>query len=94
MIPFSRHDGIRKYVPWKPNPIGLKNYVLASPKYVILDYEINRGKTTNLPGDTKKEDLGTGGRAVLRLSKAVLLGLTFVLIVTSHVTHYFTSSSR
>ncbi|XP_050303757.1 piggyBac transposable element-derived protein 3-like [Anthonomus grandis grandis] len=69
MIPFSGKVAIRQYVPRKPNPTGLKNYVLASKNGTILDFEIYQGKITNFPEDVEKKNLGAGGRAVLRLSE-------------------------
>lgn len=71
MIPFTGHVAFRQFVPRKPNPTGLKNYVLSTKQGLILDFEIYQGAiTTKLaPEVNGKLKLGTGGRAVLRLAE-------------------------
>jgi hypothetical protein len=46
MIPFYRKTSLRQYLPNKPNPVSLKNFVLANPKGLILDFEIYQSATT------------------------------------------------
>lgn len=76
MIPFTGHVGFRQFVPRKPNPTGLKNYVLSSKNGLILDFKVYQGKmTTRLPPEIDAQlKLGTGGRAVIRLSETCLPG--------------------
>ena len=73
IIPFAGHAGIRQYVPRKPNPTGLKVYVLAAASGIILDFIIYQGANTNFPQDVNNK-LGVGGRAVLKLTETCLPG--------------------
>lgn len=69
MIPFSGRCPARQYVPSKPNPVGLKNFVLASSDGLVLDFLIYTGKGTVPDADMK--DLGLGGAVVKRLLETV-----------------------
>ncbi|KAL3178237.1 hypothetical protein MRX96_038748 [Rhipicephalus microplus] len=70
MIPFSGRTQLKKFVPHKPNPEGLKNFVLATPGELILDFEIYQGKKAALyPGSS-----GIGESAVLRLTETLPVG--------------------
>ncbi|KAH8032921.1 hypothetical protein HPB51_003798 [Rhipicephalus microplus] len=63
MTPFSGRCGFRQYLPSKPNPLGLKNSVLASPDGPVLDFVVYTGKNTVDADDSKLYGLG---RAVVK----------------------------
>ncbi|GBP29505.1 PiggyBac transposable element-derived protein 3 [Eumeta japonica] len=69
MIPFSGRCEYRQYVPSKPNPLGLKNFVLAARVGVVLDFEIYVGSNTLPPQDMA--DLGLGAGIVKLLCRTV-----------------------
>lgn len=69
MIPFAGHTQLRQYVRGKPNPTGLKNFVVADSTGRVLDFEIYQGATTRIPSEHK--DLGIGGGVVMRLSETM-----------------------
>ncbi|GBP08860.1 PiggyBac transposable element-derived protein 3 [Eumeta japonica] len=69
MIPFSGRCEYRQYVPSKPNPLGLKNFVLAARDGVVLDFEIYVGSNTLPPQNMA--DLGLGAGIVKLLCRTV-----------------------
>ncbi|XP_054720937.1 piggyBac transposable element-derived protein 3-like [Uloborus diversus] len=69
MIPFSGKCVARQYVPSKPNPLGLKNFILASKDGLVLDFVIYQGKGT-VPEDDVKT-FGLGGAIVKRLVESI-----------------------
>lgn len=81
MIPFSGRTQLKQYVPRKPNPEGLKNFVLATPGGLILDFEIYQEKKSSLyPGSS-----GIAESAVLRLADRLAPGTSL------YFDRYFTS---
>ncbi|CAK1595020.1 unnamed protein product [Parnassius mnemosyne] len=69
MIPFAGRCEYRQYVPSKPNPLGLKNFVLAARDGIVLDFEIYVGKDTISPEIMK--NLGLGGGIVQTLCRTI-----------------------
>lgn len=69
MIPFSGRCKFRQYVPSKPCPLGLKNFVLASRDGMVLDFHIYSGKGTVSESDRK--EYGVGGSIVKLLIDTV-----------------------
>ena len=73
MIPFSGACALRQYVPNKPNPVGLKNYVAASQDGLVLDYVVYQGSGsfTSAPPDLK---LGMGACVIVHLAQTLPAG--------------------
>jgi hypothetical protein len=70
MIPFSGACHVRQYVPNKPTPVGLKNFVLADSGGLVLDFVIYQGATTFLSSDDTS-DLNAGGVVVAQLGNSL-----------------------
>lgn len=83
MIPFTGASPARRYVPNKPNPIGLKNFVLANPQGLVLDFVVDQGVSSYHP----VPNLGVGALVIAHLCEGLTAG--------THVycDRYFTSIS-
>ena len=70
MIPFTGTTSLKHYVPNKPNPVGLKNWVLAGGNGLMLDFEVDQGKPkliSMLTDAPTRPEMGLGEAVVLRL---------------------------
>ncbi|KAH9365224.1 hypothetical protein HPB48_017469 [Haemaphysalis longicornis] len=69
MVPFSGRSLARQYEPSKPHSVGLKNFILSSSDWLVLDFLIYTSKRTF--SDTDKNELGLGGEVVKHLQETV-----------------------
>ncbi|XP_068081807.1 piggyBac transposable element-derived protein 3-like [Anabrus simplex] len=69
MVPFSGKCGFRQFVPSKPNPLGLKNFILAAPDGLVLDFMFYTGAGTVSIEDQK--EYGLGGAIVKVLTESI-----------------------
>ncbi|CAH2016792.1 unnamed protein product [Acanthoscelides obtectus] len=67
MIPFTGTSSLVQYVKNKPNPVGLKNFVLAIPSGLVLNFFIYQGAKT-WPDGSPEKDLGIGGSVMKKVS--------------------------
>ncbi|XP_039301414.1 piggyBac transposable element-derived protein 3-like, partial [Nilaparvata lugens] len=74
MIPFSGHTSLKQYVPNKPNPVGLKAFVLANPNGVVCDFEIFQGSNSFL--EEKNYGFNSMEAAILCLTRSLVPGHT------------------
>ncbi|XP_047109525.1 piggyBac transposable element-derived protein 2-like [Schistocerca piceifrons] len=70
MVPFTGRCTLSQYVPNKPRPLGIKNFVLATTKGLVLDFEFYHGKSTPL----SNVGLGLGPSVILRLAQTLPQG--------------------
>lgn len=72
IIPFTGSCGIKQYCPGKPNPVGLKAFVLAKPNGVVCDFHIYQGTTTYPEYDNTS--FGLAEKAILSLADQLVPG--------------------
>ncbi|XP_068625334.1 piggyBac transposable element-derived protein 3-like [Battus philenor] len=68
MIPFYGKHQARQMIKGKLNPVGLKNFVLACPKGLPLDFFLYEGKGDSVIEDDRFQSLDIGGKVIMRLS--------------------------
>nr|CAH7729435.1 unnamed protein product [Callosobruchus chinensis]CAH7729437.1 unnamed protein product [Callosobruchus chinensis] len=87
MIPFNGHVLMRQFVRGKPNPVGLKNFVVTTSTGIPLDFYLYEGKGSSVESVlmTTPEKLDVGGRMVLKLTDTLPIG------VSVFTDRYFTS---
>ena len=86
MIPFEGRAPAKQFVSNKPNPIGLKNFVLCGKSGRALDFELYQGAVTGIPKKFKKLGLGLGTSIVLRLSETVPKQINHKIVSDSYFT--------
>lgn len=71
IIPFTGMCGFKQYIRGKPNPVGVKLFVLANPNGIVCDYLFYQGdKTFKL----EYKDFPLGTAAILQLSSTLVPG--------------------
>ncbi|XP_057693808.1 piggyBac transposable element-derived protein 3-like [Corythoichthys intestinalis] len=71
MIPFTGACPCRQYLPMKPNPVGIKNFVCATSDGIVLDFEIYQGADGLREQVEEPGNLGLGGLVIDRLSQTL-----------------------
>lgn len=65
MITFTGHMKAKQYVKGKPNPWGIKNFLLCGNNGLAYDFLLYQGKTTEY--DETMKDFGVGAAVTLKL---------------------------
>ncbi|XP_033124673.1 piggyBac transposable element-derived protein 3-like [Anneissia japonica] len=69
MIPFTGRVPAKQVIKSKPNPVGIKNFVLCGKSGRALDFEFYQGKGTGIPQETKH--LGLSASVVILLTNTI-----------------------
>lgn len=72
IIPFTGACPMRQYCPGKPNPTGLKAFILANPNGLVCDIIVYQGKNTGTK--TGNGDFNLGESVVLTLTETLVPG--------------------
>ena len=86
MIPFTGVMPTKQLIKTKPNPVGLKNFVMYGNSGRSHDFELYQGKGTGISAGHKY--LGLGGSIVMRLAEGTPKQDKFKLFLDGN---YFTS---
>ena len=87
MILFQEKMPSRQYLPLKPNPFGMKVFVLADPNRVILDFHAYTGEGTFRHLAEQVTDMGIGASAIITLLNNAPAGSSL------YFDRYFTSEA-
>lgn len=68
IIPFTGKLNVKQYCKGKPNPWGIKNYVLCGASGIIYDFLLYQGAGTELDPVVQKK-FGLGASVVLYFTK-------------------------
>lgn len=74
MIPFTGACPYRQYLPMKPNPVGIKNFVCATADGIVLDFELYQGTNSLIEKVEEPEGLGLGSLVIERLCQTLQRG--------------------
>lgn len=74
MIPFTGACPCRQYLPMKPNPVGIKNFVSATPDGIVLDFHLYQNRDALLEQGEEAEGLGLGSLVMARLCQTLHRG--------------------
>ncbi|KAI2668674.1 PiggyBac transposable element-derived protein 3 [Labeo rohita] len=74
MIPFTGACPYRQYLPMKPNPVGIKNFVCATADGIVLDFELYQGTGSLIGKVEEPEGLGLGSLVIERLCQTLHRG--------------------
>ncbi|KAM8743645.1 piggyBac transposable element-derived protein 3-like isoform 2-T2 [Acanthopagrus schlegelii] len=74
MIPFTGACPSRQYLPMKPNPVGIKNFVCATADGIVLDFELYQGSNSLIEKVEESEGLGLGSLVIERLCQTLQRG--------------------
>ncbi|XP_056885686.1 uncharacterized protein LOC130524010 [Takifugu flavidus] len=74
MIPFTGACPCRQYLPMKPNPVGIKNFVCATTDGIVLDFDLYQGSAALREQVEEPEGLGLGSLVMARLCKTLHRG--------------------
>jgi len=70
MVPFKGHLSIKQYIRNKPNPWGIKIFMLCGESGVVYDFVLYQGANTEIDLQVQKQ-FGQGPGFVLHLCKIV-----------------------
>ncbi|KAL3219837.1 hypothetical protein MRX96_005601 [Rhipicephalus microplus] len=82
MVPFKGHLDIKQYVKGKPNPWGIKIFMLCGESGLVYDFLPYQGSTTKIK-DHIKQQYGVTGAIVLRLADRIPSGVGHKLFLTT-----------
>ncbi|KAL2096969.1 hypothetical protein ACEWY4_006176 [Coilia grayii] len=74
MIPFTGACPYRQYLPMKPNPVGIKNFVCATADGIVLDFELYQGTNALIEKVEEPEGLGLGSLVIEHLCQTLHRG--------------------
>uniref|UniRef100_A0A674NLN0 PiggyBac transposable element-derived protein domain-containing protein n=1 Tax=Takifugu rubripes TaxID=31033 RepID=A0A674NLN0_TAKRU len=74
MIPFTGACPCRQYLPMKPNPVGIKNFVCATTDGIVLDFDLYQGSAALREQVEEPEGLGLGSLVMARLCQTLHRG--------------------
>ncbi|XP_071329190.1 piggyBac transposable element-derived protein 1 [Trachinotus anak] len=74
MIPFTGACPYRQYLPMKPNPVGIKNFVCATADGTVLDFELYESTNSLIEKVEEPEGLGLESVVIERLCQTLHRG--------------------